>query len=125
MRELTVLTRVLDVIELRCSVARVEKFTGIGRLDQHLFHGGLKQFVCSNMSVVNYDGGVFNSGNGRGVRGERGCDSGRGMLSIDTVADREVDGLFHLFCATGAVVRSLVTHCILHVDTGNPKDSVI
>jgi hypothetical protein len=71
------------------------------------------------------DGGVFNSSDGRGVRGERGCDSGRGMLSIDTAADREVDGLFHLFCATGAAVRSLVTCHILHVDTGSLEDSVV
>jgi hypothetical protein len=41
------------------------------------------------------------------------------------MADREVDSLFRLFHATGAMVRSLVTHRVLHVDTGSPEDSVV
>jgi hypothetical protein len=67
------------------------------------------------------DSGLFNSGDGRGVRGEGGRDSGSGIL-IDMVADREVDGIF---CTTGVAVRSLVTCCVLCVDTGSPGDSVV
>jgi len=67
------------------------------------------------------DSGLFNGGDGRGVRGEGGHNSGSG-ISIDTAADRVVDSIF---CTMGVAVRSLVTCHVLHVDTGSPEDSVV
>jgi hypothetical protein len=63
------------------------------------------------------DGGLFNSGDSRGVRGDGGRDSGTG-ISIGTAADREVDGIFDTTdIAVRSLVRSLVTRCILRCHT--------
>jgi len=60
-----------------------------------------------------------------GVRGDGGRDSGSGIL-IGTVADREDDGMFDTTdVAVRSLVRSLVTRCVLRVDTGSPEDSVV
>jgi hypothetical protein len=75
--------------------------------------------------VSGNDGGLFNSGDSRGVRGDGGRDSGSG-ISIGTAADREVDGIFDTMdIAVRSLVRSLVTRCVLCVDTGSPEDSVV
>ena len=69
--------------------------------------------------------GLLTSGDGRGVRGDGGRDSGSG-ISIGTAADREVDGMFDTTdIAARSLVRSLVTRHILRVDTGSPEDSVV
>ena len=71
------------------------------------------------------DGGLLTSSDGRGVRGDGGRDSGSGIL-IGTVADREDDGMFDTTdVAVRSLVRSLVTRCVLRVDTGSPEDSVV